>query len=91
MIHTPKFKDEHIVIFNGETFDFNGKKYEVYGTTGIDIDVNTVQVRDDLWIGTVGTRNPMSFNYLVSEWDRIEPLLIKIVKRKTIISTKAAA
>lgn len=91
MRYLRKFKDDHIVVFDGETFDLDGKTYEIHGVTGVDVDENTVQVRDDLWIGHAGLCRPLSFNILCQLWHRIEPLLIRIVKRKTIISRGTAA
>jgi hypothetical protein len=91
MNYTRRFKDAHIVSFDGDTFEFEGRMYEIRGMTGVDIDNNTVQVRDDLWIGEVGTVSYLKFGYLCHIWEKMQPALIKLVKTKHLIRRDTAA
>lgn len=83
-----KFKDEFIVIFNGDKFIFNDIEHRIHGVTGVDVDENKIQLRDDLVVFRLGKRKPIKFDDLIRLWSGIEPLLIPIVKKKELIKRK---
>lgn len=80
-----KFKDEFILHFEGDEFVYNDQKFLIYGTTGIDIDCNIIQIRDELMVQAVDEKKPYSFSKLLLYWDRFHPVLISIAKKKMLV------
>lgn len=84
MSYSRRFKDEFVVVFDGENFEFNGIKYSIYGVTGVDIDRNVIQIRDDLMLVECLSQKQLSFSGLLILWDQIRPELVKIIKKKAV-------
>jgi len=85
MKYTRRFKDEYIVNFNGEYFMINDAPHLIYGTTGVDIENDTIQIRDDLYIKQAGTDFPFSFDKMIKMWDTINKSLIVVIKKRNML------
>lgn len=88
MRYVRKFKDDFIVIFDGDKFTYNDVKYRIYGVTGVDVDLNKIQLRDDTLVIDRKSKKHLSFEQLCKIWTQIEPLLVKIVIKKELIPRK---
>ncbi len=72
---------QYVVTFNADEFMWNEIIFQVTATTGLDIDNNRIQLRDDTIIVNKKTKKMMPFSIMLRDWDRIESLLIRIIKR----------
>lgn len=88
MKKTKKFKDEYLVVFNGDKFIFRDEKCKIFGITGVDIDNNKIQIRDDLNIVQLSKHKSIPFVDMITLWSEIEKILIPIVKKKELLRRK---
>jgi len=85
MKYRRRFKDEFIVHFDADVVEHNGVTLLVFGTAGIDVDNNKIQIRDDIMIKPVGNAKPFSFEKILLIWDSIHGQLIYIAKKKMLV------
>lgn len=90
MRYRRKFKEEFILHFDGEKFSIGSRHFIIYGTTGINVDTNVIQVRDDILLLEKGVEKPFSFNALLLIWDFIHPALIALAKKKMLVHRRSS-
>jgi hypothetical protein len=85
MKYKRRFKDEYVVIFDNDKFRSGEKLYLINGMTGVDVDNNVIQLRDDLYIAELPLSRPLSFIKMMTMWDELSKDLLRIVKKKNLI------
>lgn len=90
MKYRRKFKDEHILHFDGDGFWFGDRHFLIYGTTGFNVAEQKIQIRDDILIQEKGVKTPLSFTALMTMWDQFHPFLLVIAKKKMLVHKRSS-
>lgn len=90
MKYRRKFKDEHILHFDGDSFWMGDRYFSIYGTTGFNVDEQRIQIRDDILIQERGVQKPLSFAALLLFWDELHPFLLVLAKKKMLVHRRSS-
>jgi len=90
MRYRRRFRDEFIVHFDGDMIYYKDKVLNIWGTTGIDVDHNKIQLRDDILVREYRKDKPYTFDKLLFIWDAIHPQLVSIAKKKMLVHRRTS-